>query len=141
MHPLAAPDRAVLASKLGLGSDQGGTTVAEHEKFYSKFLYDVFGRNTVPPSEWSLFAEFERLFPATVREEEVSALFRVLRKHIVDEPSGLFRNGPVTTDSEGFGQGFLAADSIQALDDLGGCLLYTSPSPRDQRGSRMPSSA
>ena len=27
---------------------------------------------------------------------------------------------------------------IQALKD---CLLYTSPSPRDQRGSRMPSSA
>ena len=26
-------------------------------------------------------------------------------------------------------------------DDLDGCLLYTSPSPRDQRGSRMPSSA
>ena len=25
--------------------------------------------------------------------------------------------------------------------ELGGCLLYTSPSPRDQRGSRMPSSA
>ena len=24
---------------------------------------------------------------------------------------------------------------------LGDCLLYTSPSPRDQRGSRMPSSA
>ena len=26
-------------------------------------------------------------------------------------------------------------------DDVLGCLLYTSPSPRDQRGSRMPSSA
>ena len=25
--------------------------------------------------------------------------------------------------------------------DLVSCLLYTSPSPRDQRGSRMPSSA
>ena len=25
--------------------------------------------------------------------------------------------------------------------DADGCLLYTSPSPRDQRGSRMPSSA
>ena len=24
---------------------------------------------------------------------------------------------------------------------VSGCLLYTSPSPRDQRGSRMPSSA
>ena len=27
------------------------------------------------------------------------------------------------------------------LGAYGGCLLYTSPSPRDQRGSRMPSSA
>ena len=27
------------------------------------------------------------------------------------------------------------------LDSNGRCLLYTSPSPRDQRGSRMPSSA
>ena len=27
------------------------------------------------------------------------------------------------------------------FDLLGTCLLYTSPSPRDQRGSRMPSSA
>ena len=28
-----------------------------------------------------------------------------------------------------------------AQQPLKGCLLYTSPSPRDQRGSRMPSSA
>ena len=27
------------------------------------------------------------------------------------------------------------------VDEYGDCLLYTSPSPRDQRGSRMPSSA
>ena len=27
------------------------------------------------------------------------------------------------------------------LDALGGCLLYTSPSPRDRQKSRMPSSA
>ena len=27
------------------------------------------------------------------------------------------------------------------IDILVACLLYTSPSPRDQRGSRMPSSA
>ena len=26
-------------------------------------------------------------------------------------------------------------------EHVAGCLLYTSPSPRDQRGSRMPSSA
>ena len=33
----------------------------------------------------------------------------------------------------------LRGDEIQ--DSSKGCLLYTSPSPRDQRGSRMPSSA
>ena len=33
-------------------------------------------------------------------------------------------------------------DSLQALlRENKDCLLYTSPSPRDQRGSRMPSSA
>ena len=31
--------------------------------------------------------------------------------------------------------------SLEECQDLLGCLLYTSPSPRDQRGSRMPSSA
>ena len=37
---------------------------------------------------------------------------------------------------------FLETDGTYlAIDDLCPCLLYTSPSPRDQRGSRMPSSA
>ena len=31
--------------------------------------------------------------------------------------------------------------SVSGAGDVNGCLLYTSPSPRDQRGSRMPSSA
>ena len=37
----------------------------------------------------------------------------------------------------------LTADYLQSLDCtlISTCLLYTSPSPRDQRGSRMPSSA
>ena len=30
---------------------------------------------------------------------------------------------------------------VQAMRAIWACLLYTSPSPRDQRGSRMPSSA
>ena len=30
---------------------------------------------------------------------------------------------------------------LDLFDQLFDCLLYTSPSPRDQRGSRMPSSA
>ena len=41
---------------------------------------------------------------------------------------------------------FNIIDGVLGFSDFGlnpgeGCLLYTSPSPRDQRGSRMPSSA
>ena len=32
-------------------------------------------------------------------------------------------------------------DSLNVYENVSICLLYTSPSPRDQRGSRMPSSA
>ena len=32
-------------------------------------------------------------------------------------------------------------DILYKGSSIKGCLLYTSPSPRDQRGSRMPSSA
>ena len=32
-------------------------------------------------------------------------------------------------------------DMVQMADQGGFCLLYTSPSPRDQEASRMPSSA
>ena len=41
------------------------------------------------------------------------------------------------------GGGFTAADVSDPsdVDRLFDCLLYTSPSSRDQRGSRMPSSA
>ena len=40
-------------------------------------------------------------------------------------------------------QGFISdiMSSAVDLEKQGACLLYTSPSPRDQRGSRMPSSA
>ena len=40
-------------------------------------------------------------------------------------------------------QHFMLVDVFTVLENilLGACLLYTSPSPRDQRGSRMPSSA
>ena len=34
-----------------------------------------------------------------------------------------------------------ASWSPSSISYTGNCLLYTSPSPRDQRGSRMPSSA
>ena len=54
-------------------------------------------------------------------------------------------NGNIRVDgSEIFYCSCDPADPTQDCDNDGianGCLLYTSPSPRDQRGSRMPSSA
>ena len=35
----------------------------------------------------------------------------------------------------------LLLTTVRSHDQYNTCLLYTSPSPRDQRGSRMPSSA
>ena len=37
--------------------------------------------------------------------------------------------------------GIYKAESPSSILNEKSCLLYTSPSPRDQRGSRMPSSA
>ena len=37
--------------------------------------------------------------------------------------------------------GVLSKSDVLKIADVAHCLLYTSPSPRDQRGSRMPSSA
>ena len=51
---------------------------------------------------------------------------------------------PTSSFSQGsFGNGSLESGSFGSIapGSFGGCLLYTSPSPRDQRGSRMPSSA
>ena len=55
----------------------------------------------------------------------------------------VYRNGYVyTVDAKDSVQEALAvrAGRIVYVGD-NACLLYTSPSPRDQRGSRMPSSA
>ena len=51
-------------------------------------------------------------------------------------PTQYFRPGPINmtiTESP--------CNPVLSLGPGGCCLLYTSPSPRDQRGSRMPSSA
>ena len=55
-------------------------------------------------------------------------------------------DGPVDFDDSAvtLREAIVAAnnDAIVAPEgETGSCLLYTSPSPRDQRGSRMPSSA
>ena len=49
------------------------------------------------------------------------------------------RVAAVSTMSMAAALNLALADAIESDPEV--CLLYTSPSPRDQRGSRMPSSA
>ena len=48
---------------------------------------------------------------------------------------------PVPSNNEDGVDNFVASSFYGSYVDIEGCLLYTSPSPRDKRQSRMPSSA
>ena len=72
-----------------------------------------------------------RFLKATTREGFGDNLFRDWRYDKTDQPIKDFvLNNPTYKGS-----------ILVAGENFGCCLLYTSPSPRDQRGSRMPSSA
>ena len=72
--------------------------------------------------------KLEKAFEISIPREELS-------------PEDILTNNQYVSD------GAVTADGIAELKrrmpwaNLDNCLLYTSPSPRDQRGSRMPSSA
>ena len=66
-----------------------------------------------------------------------SALLFVLGVIEADQAFGGFANSaPLTVAAL-----YVVAGGVARTGALSPCLLYTSPSPRDQRGSRMPSSA
>ena len=78
-------------------------------------------------------------------EEELEALFAefgsVTSANIItDKYSGRSRGfGFVEMEDDAAAEA--AIEALNETEQSGSCLLYTSPSPRDQRGSRMPSSA
>ena len=65
-------------------------------------------------------------------ESNVATLHRRLKSFEEGFGISLFEKGP---------RGYRLTNAGEALLSHTNCLLYTSPSPRDQRGSRMPSSA
>ena len=76
-----------------------------------------------------------RTMTATAQEAEENGIVHMQVQRLNDSYIDVYHNKP-TKDSMPImifcqGSGY----------DSNTCLLYTSPSPRDQRGSRMPSSA
>ena len=60
--------------------------------------------------------------------------------NVNEAPQFTSANSVTATELSAFNFSVTTAD-VDSGDSLSICLLYTSPSPRDQRGSRMPSSA
>ena len=69
--------------------------------------------------------------------EQIEPLMREALGQEVDQAFGHFEREPIAAGS--IGQVYRA--NLHDNTPVAVCLLYTSPSPRDQRGSRMPSSA
>ena len=75
----------------------------------------------------------EEDFYAVVKLISGEEIFAIVCPTFEDERQMLILNNPVTIE-------IIAMKNI-GMQGYKICLLYTSPSPRDQRGSRMPSSA
>ena len=75
--------------------------------------------------------------------EGASHIPRGMLEVYLDPNSPVFQNGQIDQNKEFVlfcAGGVRSALAVKSLQDMG-CLLYTSPSPRDRSLSRMPSSA
>ena len=109
------------------------------------------------PACWQSMFSHRYMTEYGVTNEDLAHISVLMRKHAANNPNAFGYQKPITIDdhqnsrwiiepvlrlldccqeSDG-GQAFVLTSVERARD----CLLYTSPSPRDQRGSRMPSSA
>ena len=61
--------------------------------------------------------------------------------YIISAPSGAGKSSLVKALTDADQEIRVSVSHTTRAMRPGDCLLYTSPSPRDQRGSRMPSSA
>ena len=92
---------------------------------YTQLKADIFDFHFLPGDRFSENEMSERLQMSRTPVRE--ALFRLQREGYVEV---LHKAGWQIRPFD-----------FQMFEQLYDCLLYTSPSPRDQRGSRMPSSA
>ena len=121
----------------GVGGGGGGGEGSERKSGKSKTpALDSFGRDLTE------LAKQGKLDPVIGRSEEIERAIQVLCRRTKNNPVLLGEAGVgKTAIVEGFAQLVISGEVPEILVDKRICLLYTSPSPRDQRGSRMPSSA
>ena len=112
-------------------SAEGGVEIEEvAEKTPEKILRFHAYSTEFPRADAEAHAE--KLFNDPSTSDAVVDFMEKLFRVFVEKDCSLAEINPLVLNGEG---------QVVALDGKINCLLYTSPSPRDQRGSRMPSSA
>ena len=76
--------------------------------------------------------------PNTTSFREFPAWVEKNRDRLEGKKIAMFCTGGIRCEKA---TSYMKDEGFEDVHHLKGCLLYTSPSPRDQRGSRMPSSA
>ena len=109
-------------NKLSLVYSSGDQIKAPRQHFPA--FFGCFDWHSSVHGHWVLVRLLKR-FPDMNAAETIRATMRahLSRENLVKEAS------------------FFAKDEQRAFERMYGCLLYTSPSPRDRQKSRMPSSA
>ena len=119
----------------GIIYDLDDTLISRDEAFYSGFT-KKFYEKFVDKDKFDFDSFFEIMKSADKKTKwspEKENLFNELRKNItLKENNKFYSKSYATRPSKGLGSNQV---------DLGGCLLYTSPSPRDRQKSRMAWSA
>ena len=99
---------------------------------------------TAQPADWPVAPGWQPLVDAFFAGVRGQALLAFLQARL-QAGAAIFPPQPLRalelTPPEEVRVVILGQDPYHGRGQAEGCLLYTSPSPRDQRGSRMPSSA
>ena len=130
-RPIMSSFHAVFSIGMALGAGVG----ALFTKFEFTLLYhfQIMAFLGVCAMLWAAFNLVHDSVKVKTKSEEKSSHFQLPTQAIL--PLGLVAFCVMT------GEGAMADWSAMFMNKVVGCLLYTSPSPRDQRGARMPSSA
>ena len=101
-----------------------------------RISFSLLGSNYINIAKTLGMSQFQTFFKVIIPISRVSifsGLFLIIME-VLNE-YGAVKYFGVNTFTSGIFR------SWYSMEDINTCLLYTSPSPRDQRGSRMPSSA
>ena len=143
---LGVPELPSQISELAASLPQGASTLQTVESLQDVLRTQAYSLDAAPGHSLARLADFASTQPIVGHDEQYSALMTLVLRSAGIPSRVVVGFVPDSEEVEGLAAGEsvdVMADDVEAWVEVpfDGCLLYTSPSPRDQRGSRMPSSA